>query len=380
MPVTFALMGDFALPLKSLFTHLGHRVIPPPPVTENTIRLGTRHSPELACYPLKVNIGNYIESLERGADTIVMAGGVGPCRFGYYAQVQREILKDMGYDFNMIIIDPPQCGLEELWQKLSSLNNGKNWRQILFALRVFWAKTKALDRLHQKALIARPRQKSRGLVTRVYREHVGLLDRAETPADIREVCRAWEKALEETAAKAPQKPTRIALVGEVYMLLEPYANLDIESTLGDMGVEVERSIYISDWIRDHVLLRNLKLKRGGSYKRAAAPYLQHFIGGHGWESIGDTVLAAKRGFDGVIHILPFACTPEIVAQSILPRVSRDNHIPVMSLSFDEHSARAGFITRLEAFVDLLRHGRAPGAKPCTPRLAGEKPGKFSPLG
>ena len=87
MQVTFAMMGDFSIPLKSLFQNLGHGVIPPPPVTGNTIRLGARHSPELACYPLKVNIGNYIESLERGADTIVMAGGVGPCRFGYYAQV-----------------------------------------------------------------------------------------------------------------------------------------------------------------------------------------------------------------------------------------------------------------------------------------------------
>ncbi len=379
MQVTFALMGDFAIPLKALFTNLGHQVIPPPPVTENTIRLGTRHSPELACYPLKVNIGNYIESLERGADTIVMAGGVGPCRFGYYAQVQREILKDMGYDFNMIIIDPPQCGLAELRQKLASLNNGKNWRQILFALRLFWHKTKALDLLHQKALLARPRQKSRGLVTRVYREYVGLLDEAETPAEVRETYRAGEKALQETAAQTPPKPTRIALVGEVYMLLEPYANLDIENALGDMGVTVERSIYISDWIKDHVVLSNLRLKRGGSYKKAAAPYLKHFIGGHGWESIGDTVLAARRGFDGVIHILPFACTPEIVAQSILPRVSKDNRIPVMSLSFDEHSARAGFITRLEAFVDLLRRRTAPGAKSLKPSLSAEKKEKLSPL-
>lgn len=360
MPVTFALMGDFAIPLKSLFQNLGHEVIPPPPVTENTIRLGTRHSPELACYPLKVNIGNYIESLEKGADTIVMAGGVGPCRFGYYAQVQREILKDMGYHFNMIIIDPPQCGLQEMLKRMGSLNNGKNWREILFAIRIFWNKAKALDRLHKKTLQARPYQKLKGSVTRIYKEHVQKVDEAQTNRDIWEVCSAGEKALEKACSldkKNNTKPICIALVGEVFMLLEPYANLDIENTLGDMGVRVERSVYISKWMKEHLLLNNLKLSHGNKFKKAAAPYLNHFIGGHGWESIGDTVLASKRGFDGVIHILPFACTPEIVAQSILPRVSRDHSIPVMSLSFDEHSARAGFITRLEAFVDLLNLSR-----------------------
>lgn len=357
MPVTFALMGDFAIPLKSLFQNLGHDVIPPPPVTENTIRLGTRHSPELACYPLKVNIGNYIESLEKGADTIVMAGGVGPCRFGYYAQVQREILKDMGYNFNMIIIDPPQCGLQEMLKRMGSLNNGKNWREIIFAIRVFWNKAKALDRLHRKAMRARPYQKSKGSVTRIYREYVQKVDEAERCSEIWDVCSSGEKAMEEACGPKKDKPICIALVGEVFMLLEPYANLDIENTLGDMGVKVERSVYISDWMKEHLLLSNLKLSHGRNFKKAAAPYLNHFIGGHGWESIGDTVLASRRGFDGVIHILPFACTPEIVAQSILPRVSRDHHIPVMSLSFDEHSARAGFITRLEAFVDLLSLGR-----------------------
>lgn len=357
MPVTFALMGDFSIPLKSLFQNLGHQVIPPPPVTENTIRLGTRHSPELACYPLKVNIGNYIEGLERGADTIVMAGGVGPCRFGYYAQVQREILKDMGYDFKMVIIDPPQCGLQEMLKRMWSLNNGKNWREILFAISIFWNKAKALDRLHRKALESRPYQPSKGSVTRIYKEYVQNVDEAETKREIWDVCHEGESILEKACPEKKEKPICIALVGEIFMLLEPYANLDIENTLGDMGVKVERSVYISDWMKEHLLLNNLKLSHGNSFKKAAAPYLNHFIGGHGWESIGDTVLASRRGFDGVIHILPFACTPEIVAQSILPRVSRDHAIPVMSLSFDEHSARAGFVTRMEAFVDLLKLNR-----------------------
>jgi predicted nucleotide-binding protein (sugar kinase/HSP70/actin superfamily) len=66
-----------------------------------------------------------------------------------------------------------------------------------------------------------------------------------------------------------------------------------------------------------------------------------------------TVLWARKGFDGVVQVAPFGCTPEIVAKSILPRVSQEYGIPVMSLFFDEQTGPAGVYTRLEAFVDLL---------------------------
>ena len=59
---------------------------------------------------------------------------------------------------------------------------------------------------------------------------------------------------------------------------------------------------------------------------------------------------AKEGVDGIVHILPFTCMPEIVAQSVLPLVSRDYQIPILTIVVDEHSAEAGIQTRLEAFV------------------------------
>ena len=46
--------------------------------------------------------------------------------------------------------------------------------------------------------------------------------------------------------------------------------------------------------------------------------------------------------------------PEIIAQDLLPTVSRDLGIPVMTLVLDEHSSGTGVLTRLEAFVDLVR--------------------------
>ena len=49
--------------------------------------------------------------------------------------------------------------------------------------------------------------------------------------------------------------------------------------------------------------------------------------------------------------------PEAVAESILPVISREYDIPVLRLVLDEHTGEEGYMTRLEAFVDLLEQRR-----------------------
>jgi hypothetical protein len=56
-----------------------------------------------------------------------------------------------------------------------------------------------------------------------------------------------------------------------------------------------------------------------------------------------------------------------MAHNALLTLQRDCHVPILSLSFDEHTGRAGFLTRLEAFVDILerRRQQRPGPPPQT---------------
>jgi predicted nucleotide-binding protein (sugar kinase/HSP70/actin superfamily) len=151
---------------------------------------------------------------------------------------------------------------------------------------------------------------------------------------------------------------RIGIVGEVFMVLEPFANCEIEKRLGEMGVIVHRSIYLSDWVVEHVVKDVFRILRKSKLPyELAKPYLCHFVGGHGVETIASTVDYAGQGLDGVIQVAPFTCMPEIIAQDLLPTVSRDLGIPVMTLVLDEHSSGTGVLTRLEAFVDLVKMSR-----------------------
>jgi hypothetical protein len=110
--------------------------------------------------------------------------------------------------------------------------------------------------------------------------------------------------------------------------------------------------------RSEVFLNSLPITRKDI---VLSKYLSIFvyavIGGHGINSIGEIAIYAKNGYDGVIQLAPFSCIPEIMAKGIVPRVSREEGIPVMTIFIDEQTAAAGVITRLEAFLDLLERRR-----------------------
>ncbi|MHB8171427.1 MAG: CoA protein activase [Thermincolia bacterium] len=354
MKVTFPHMGNMYVCVKALLEEMGVEVVVPPQTSKRTISLGTRNSPEFACLPMKVNIGNFIEAHELGADTIVMAGGVGPCRFGYYAQVQREILKDLGYDYKMVVLEPPEKHISELLGNIRYVTGNKSWFQVIMALRLAWYKARALDELELWVHRLRPREYKKGEAERVYRQAIRDIDQAKT---CREVLGAATKAgreFGEIQADWTKKCLKIGLVGEIFVVLEPFANLNVEKHLGELGIEVERSIYLSEWINEHLFMGLLrKVKNSKEAKKSARPYINHTVGGHGQDTIGHTVLYKQEGYDGVVQLAPFTCMPEIVAQSVLPKVSRDYDIPTLSLVVDEHAGEAGVMTRLEAFVDLL---------------------------
>jgi len=351
--VTFPHMGNAHIPIKALLQGLKLDVIPPPPITKKTLELGVKYSPEFACMPLKINIGNFIEAIENGADTIVMAGGWGPCRFGLYAQVERDILSDLGYDFQMVILEAPDSKLSELLKQVKSLGKNVSLWESLKVIKFAWYKLNAVERLERKLEYCLPRVSDKDRAEKIYEEGLLDIDRADNKTEVDYLTGLAVQKLEEL----PQHRgdiIEIGLVGEIYTILEPSANYNICRYLGRLNAKVTRSIYTSEWVNDHLLGGFIRKSNHKHIVGCARPYLNYWVGGHGLETVGSTVDFARKKYDGIIQIGPLTCMPEIVAQSILPRVSEREGIPCMTLWFDEHSGTAGIYTRLEAFVDMLR--------------------------
>ena len=355
MPVvTFPHMGNLKIPSRAFFKKMGLEVVVPPEITRKTIELGVKHSPEMACLPLKINLGNFIEALEKGAEIIVMGGGNGPCRFGYYGQVQQEILTDLGYDFQLLSLEG---NLLYTFNRLRDLLGGFSLLKIAAAWRLAWAKITVMDRITELVLASRAREAKAGQVDEIYQEFLQELDEIMEPALVRQLEAKYRRRIKDCLLAAGKgRQVKIGIVGEIYVVLEGAANLHTARRLGRLGAEVAREISLTHWLKDFLNMSHSRTK----IRQKGRPYINSFVGGHGEDSVGGTIHYSEQGFDGIVHLAPFTCMPEIVAQGILEEVSTRENIPVMSLVFDEHSAEAGLQTRLEAFVDLLARGKATG--------------------
>ncbi|WP_434511916.1 CoA protein activase [Desulfitobacterium sp. AusDCA] len=363
MKITFPHMGNSWIVIQALFDSLGVEYVIPPKNSKETLNIGTKLAPESACLPLKLNLGNYIEAAEQGADTVVITGGIGPCRFGYYGESERQILQDAGFSYDVVILEPPDGSLMGLAERIRYLAGRENsWYKIGRALRFAYRKSVAIDQIEDLIHGFRPYAVNSQEADQLFEEAKRRLVLAMTDEGIKGAVRWLKSRIREKEEENPEQfsesPLKIGIIGEIYTILEPFSSVEVEKQLGNLGAQVDRSIYLSGWVGQHVFqglaqgYRSLK-----PYYRLAKPYLNHFVGGHGEETVGAAVHYAKQGYDGIIQILPLGCMPEIVASSILPRIQEDYNVPIMTLTFDEHTGQAGVQTRLEAFMDLLERSK-----------------------
>jgi predicted nucleotide-binding protein (sugar kinase/HSP70/actin superfamily) len=347
-------MGNLYIPLKALFERLNVDLVIPPVNNQRTLSLGVRYSPEGLCIPFKLTMGNLIEAAELGADTLIMAGGTGICRLGCYAKTQEQILRDLGYNCEMVELGVSEQKLFGLLKTIKRLSNYATWSKIISAFRFGLAKLNALDRIERVVQKVRPVERIKGTANKLYAKAIKAIDKADDYATLKKVQTDYIDQLNKVTKDDQAQPLIVGITGEFYVVLEPFSNLDVESELGKLGVEVRRTTFISEWTKFSLFLNPLGVNEKTRIHKAALPYLKRDIGGDGWESVGEKVLHAKE-YDGLIHLAPFTCMPEIIAQNIMP-TTKEN-IPVLTILCDEQIAKPGMLTRLEAFVDLLERKR-----------------------
>lgn len=345
MKITFPHMGDYHICFKAFFESLDCQVLVPPPITKRTIEHGVRHSPEFVCFPFKITLGCLIEGLQLGADTLIQSGREGACRYGYYRQVQEKVLRDLGHEFRFVRIDSIRS--------FKAINRRATYLQILKGIKCAWQKMKSIDKIANILRKVRAHEKEKGASTRIYQEFLGILDQAQSADKIKNLTKAYLDRLTRLERSPSPNPLRVGIVGELYIVMESYSNLDMERQLNQLGVEVVRPLCLGQILRETLPWSSVK----ATFNRVAMPYLQYESGAHANVSVAETIIFAREGLDGVVHLKPHGCMPEVTAMGALYRVSKDYNIPVLFFSFDEHTSSVGAKTRLEAFVELLKRRR-----------------------
>lgn len=355
MKVTFPHMGNMYVSIKVLLETIGVDYVMPPFCNKKTVEYGITHSPEFVCLPFKTMLGDFIHGIQNGADTILFCGGLGQCRLGYYGDLHSEILKSIGYKVEFICIDLTNMTIKKVKEKLKFLTEGKSLLKVIQGIMYAAQTTIMVDKLYQLANYTRCREINKGNTDNAMKEFRNRIQNAKGYRGIKNEITLTKRMLKNIRIDRDTQPLKIAIVGEMYAATEPYVNLQIERKLGNMGVEVYNKVGVGNWIIEHFIKKILPIKSKNTPHEAGKEFMRtDDIGGHGLETIGNAILSGKKKYDGVIHLYPFTCMPEIIAQSTFREIQRKYNIPIMTLIIDEMTGEAGYVTRIEAFIDMIR--------------------------
>ena len=361
MVITFPRMGNICLAAKAFFEAARIPYVVPEKINKQTLMNGAAVSPEDICLPFKIFMGSYSDCINKGADTILMTGSCGPCRFGEYCELQMKLLKNTKPYKQTVVIDAPvSVGKKEFLRRIGVISKASplsGFHQ-LRALRQAIHILSLADELDEKAHWLSGYEVNKGRCKSILMNAHNDAENCRTPDAMQQTLEHYTAQLHAIKTNSSKQPIKVALIGEIYSMIEPFANLFIEEKLMDLGVSSRRMITPSWWLKD-LAAKPMRLN-SLSVNKAARHFLPYNTGGHARESIGHALLCQEQGFDGAVQIYPLGCMPEIVVKAMLPTMQRCLNFPVLTLVIDEMTGEAGYETRIEAFIDMLQMRRKKG--------------------
>ncbi len=345
--VSFPHLGNYYVPVNYLLkTLLKVKIIPSPPITKKTIELGSKYSPDSVCLPFKYNLGNFIESLDKGANILIQAGG--GCRYGYYAEVQETILRSLGYNFDFYtLVNTDKFTPFYLYNTFKKINPKLSFIKYAYFTLLTLLMINYMDNIDDYIRKNIGFELIEDSFTRLHKKMLKDFTNCHSFTILTFNYFKYKKKFKKLKVIKPKDCMKIGIIGELYTSMEPHSSYFLEQELAKMHIEVKRFTNVS-----YLLIKKKhKIKKMLKYVR---DYMKYPIGADGLDNVYRTKKLIDEGYDGLIHIKPFGCTPEIGAMPIIKKVCDDYNMPIIFFSFDTQTSEEGIKTRLEAFYDMLK--------------------------
>lgn len=155
---------------------------------------------------------------------------------------------------------------------------------------------------------------------------------------------ALQSIMVNSKVKSNEPGFSVGVLGHPYCIYDSFFNLDLLQRLNEYGVR-----YITAEMMPE---ENIGVGSGKLPKKLFWTVGKNQVDGLEW------MLNQHPAVEGFIQITPFACGTEAIVGDLLERRIKQAGKPLLKLNIEEHSGEAGLITRLEAFVDLIRYRRS----------------------
>jgi predicted nucleotide-binding protein (sugar kinase/HSP70/actin superfamily) len=313
-----ALLYYYYYPLwKTFFQELGAEVVLSSPSSKVILDNGLKHAVDEICLPIKMAFG-HVQDLAGKVDYIFLPRLVSVKKHEYICP------KFLGFPDLVRCLDglPPLIDI--------NVNYYKNKKDAYFAvkeagklftnnyLKIWGAYRSALD---------------------IQKKYFRLLQLGLMPD---EALAGLEEGVEEKP-RLHQGEHTVALLGHPYNIYDSYINMNLIRRLRTMGVNVLTAECLSERV-----VRN-----------CASGLSKKLFWTLGQRMIGAAFHSFKRhDISGIVYVAAFACGPDSMTGDLIAREARVARMPFMNLTLDEHTGETGIVTRIEAFMDMVRWRKA----------------------
>lgn len=347
--ISFPHMGDYYVPIKYIFSHITKTgIMIAPPITNKTIELGSKYSPDFVCTPFKYTLGTYIEALDKGANVLLQAGG--GCRYGYYSELQNKILEDLGYNFELYnFVTKGKTDMIKIYKLIKKIDPKIKILKSLYYLFITTKMVKYMDRIDDYIRQNIGFEIEENLFLKTKRKMLKEFSEIKGYISLYLCYKKYLDKFKNIKINKPDNCLKVGIIGELYTLMEPFSNYYLETELAKFNIEVKRYTNV------HYLLFE-KSKKVKQYLKNTK-YIKYRMGADAADNIARTKYLCENNYDGIIHIKSSFCTPEIGAMPIINKICKEYNTPVIFLSFDTNTSEVGVKTRIEAFYDMIEMRR-----------------------
>lgn len=354
MIVTLPHLGPLWIAAKQFFIYNDIPFVKPFDNGQSALSEGSKISPEEMCLPFKYMVGNLMNAHRIGADTAIMISTSGPCRLGEYGEMLKVVLNNAGVDYNWAILESlGPSGLKRLFGKMKGKKvSVKDALRGIMGLVISMILIFDIDLFERRVLRKSGYANDVGepvIIMKTTRQRLKLADSYKEAFTILKVGKRDINSIKMNKSKTPVK---IYITGEIYTSIESEANGYIEEKLMQLGCCIKRHIDISWWII-HSIKRKLIPDIVYRLIDKTRP-VNNNVGGYGRESAYK--IHVNKWADGIIKIMPSGCMPEIVTKAYCEGAISDEdkcNKKILHLIYDEMREETGYVTRIEAFVDML---------------------------
>ncbi len=392
-------MGDSSYGLAAALRAYGQLAEVMPLADEVALIDGRSYTSGKECLPCAITTGDMLkvvksEGFEPSKAGFFMPTAGGPCRFGMYNCLHRQVLRYIDC-LDAAVIAPNQdssfyseftriAGVKsttkfskDLWLAVVGLDL---LRKVILRLRPFAVDSKGAERLHRDCI----------------RRWEQAVERRSSLSELRAVMEVFAQDFSALDFDRTAVKPRIGIVGEIYVRSHPFANDNVISRLEALGAVCDLAP-LAEWIYYTNFTRARMARRRGQWKnlltnviqnflqmklekslakplekkfgplaeepvektlQMASPYIHNTFEGEAILSVGKTVEYYHQGVGGVVNVMPFTCMPSTIVSTQTRRVSADcDDMPILNLSFDGQEDST-LTTRLEAFVEQVRQRRS----------------------